>query len=226
LYKGSAAAQIFYVRRFQTLKPQRRMAIRLAIFYYSSTGTNYTLARWAADAAEKAGAEVRIRKAAELAPQSAIDANPAWKKHVADTQDIPVATLDDLSWADAYLFTMPTRYGNVPAQLKQFLDGSGPLWQKGALANKAVSAMCSAMNAHGGQEQTILALYTTMYHWGSIVVAPGYTDAVLYKAGGNPYGTSVSVDEKGNMQPDVKDAVTYQTRRLVDVATWLQKGKV
>ena len=95
------------------------MAIKVAIIYYSSTGANYQLSQWAAESARQEGAEVKIVRAAELAPQSAIDANPAWKKHVDATRDVPVVTMDDFDWADVYIFSIPTRYGNVPSQIKQ-----------------------------------------------------------------------------------------------------------
>lgn len=199
--------------------------IKLAVIYYSSTGTNYTLAGWAKEGAEAAGAEVKILKVPELAPQAAIDSNPAWKAHAEETKDVPTASLDDLEWADAYIFSIPTRFGNLPSQMKQFLDTAGGLWAQGKLANKVVSAMSSAQNPHGGQEQTVLSLYTTMYHWGCIVAAPGYTDQSLFVAGGNPYGTSVSVDQDGNMKEDVRDAVMYQAKRTVTVADWVKKGQ-
>lgn len=195
--------------------------VKTAVIYYSSTGTNYKLAKWAAESAEQEGAEVRIRKVRELAPDAAIASNPAWKKHAEATRDVQEVSLDDLEWADAVIFSAPTRYGNLPAQMKQFLDSTGPLWQKGKLVNKVITAMTSAMNPHGGQESTLLALYTTMYHWGAIVVAPGYTDQVLYAAGGNPYGTSVAVDMEGNMKGEVKEAVFHQAKRAVTVASWI-----
>lgn len=192
--------------------------VKTAIIYYSSTGVNYQLSQWAAESAEQEGAEVRIRKVKELAPQEAIDENPAWKEHAEETKDVEEATIDDLEWADAIIFSAPTRYGNVPAQMKQFMDSTGPLWQEGKLVNKVVTGMTSAMNVHGGQEQTLLALYATMHHWGSIVVTPGYIDETSYGAGGNPYGTSVSADMEGNMQEDVKDAVFSQAQRVIDIA--------
>lgn len=200
--------------------------IKLAIIYYSSTGTNYQLAQWAAESAKNIGAEVRIRKVEELAPPEAIKSNPLWKKHAEATKDVKVVNLDDLEWSDAILFSMPTRFGNLPSQMKQFLDSTGPLWSEGKLTNKIVSGMTSAINPHGGQEATLLSLYTTMYHWGTIVVTPGYTDPVFAKAGGNPYGTSVSVDpESGKMKDDVKGAVMQQTKRVLEVAAWLKKGE-
>ena len=198
--------------------------IKAAVIYYSSTGANHRMAEWAAQGAEEAGADVRVRKVKELAPESAINTNPAWKKHVAETQNVEVAKLEDLEWADVIIFSAPTRYGNVPAQMKQFLDMAGPLWMEGKLVNKVVTAMSSAENPHGGQEATILALYTSMFHWGALVVTPGYTNPVLFKAGGNPYGTSVSVDGEGNMKEDVREAVVHQAKRAVTTALWLIKG--
>ncbi|MCG3087896.1 NAD(P)H:quinone oxidoreductase [Sporosarcina cyprini] len=192
--------------------------VKTAIVYYSSGGTNYQLAKWAAEAAKEAGSEVRILKAAETAPQAAIESNPAWKANVEATKDVPEVKPEDLEWADAIIFSVPTRFGNMPGQMKNFLDTTGGLWAKGKLANKAVSAMSSAQNPHGGQEATILSLYTTMYHWGAIVVAPGYTDPVTFGAGGNPYGTSVTVGQDGKMIEDVQAAVKHQAKRTVQVA--------
>lgn len=198
--------------------------VKLAIIYYSSTGTNYQLAKWAEEGAKEAGAEVRVRKVRELAPHEAIEANPAWKAHLEETKDVEEATLDDLEWADAFIFSTPTRFGNIPSQMKQFLDTTGGLWAQGKLANKVVSAMASAQNPNGGQEQTILSLYTTMYHWGAIVVAPGYTDPSIFTAGGNPYGGSVTVDQDGNILDDAKEAVQHQAKRTVTVASWVKQG--
>lgn len=193
------------------------MKTKLAIIYYSAYGTNLQLATWAKEEAERLGSEVRLLQVQELAPASVINNQPAWKANVEATKDIPVATSDDLNWADAILFSMPSRFGNMPSQMKQFLDMQGGLWGKGALVNKFVSAMSSAQNPHGGQEATILNFYTTMFHWGAIVVTPGYGDQAFFKAGGNPYGTSVSVAQDGTMVEDVKDAVLAQTKRLLEV---------
>lgn len=198
--------------------------VKLAIIYYSSTGTNYKLAKTAEEAAKETGAEVKLVKVPELAPAEAINGNPAWKAHLEETKDVPTATLDDLVWADAYIFSVPTRYGTVPSQMKQFLDTTGGLWSEGKLANKVVSAMTSASNPHGGQEQTILNLYTIMFHWGAIVAAPGYTDDSIFAAGGNPYGTSVTADQEGNWKEDVTAAVKHQAKRTIQVANAVKKG--
>ncbi|QNF31994.1 NAD(P)H:quinone oxidoreductase [Adhaeribacter swui] len=197
--------------------------VKLAVIYYSATGTNYQLAQWAAEGGQQAGAETKVLKVKELAPAENIAQNPAWQAHIEATKDVPQVSLNDLEWADAIIFSMPTRYGNLPAQLKEFLDSTGGLWSQGKLANKVVSGMTSAQNPHGGQESTLLALYNTMYHWGAIVAAPGYTDAVLFAAGGNPYGTSVAVDREG-MKTDVREAVIHQAQRTVTVAGWVKQG--
>ena len=198
--------------------------VKLAIIYYSSNGTNYQLAKWAEEAANEYGAEVKVLKVPELAPQAAIDSNPAWKAHAEATKDVPVATPDDLAWADAIIFSTPTRFGNVASQMKQFLDTTGGVWAEGKLVNKVVSAMSSAGNPHGGQEATIKSLYVSMMHWGAIIVPPGYTDKSIYVGGGNPYGTSVTVDGEGKMVEDVKEAVKHQAKRTLMVAEWIKKG--
>ena len=199
--------------------------LKLAIIYYSSTGTNYQLAQWAQEAAREAGVgEVRLHKIKETAPKEAIEANKDWKKHLQETKDVPEATMDDLEWADVYVFSAPTRYGNLPSQFKQFIDMTGELWFSGKLANKVVTGMTSASNVHGGQESTLLSLYKTMFHWGAIVAAPGYTDKAIFEAGGNPYGVSVT-DGKAELNQETKAAVNHQVKRALQLASWINAGK-
>jgi NAD(P)H dehydrogenase (quinone) len=192
---------------------------KLAIIYYSSTGTIHGMAERLAAAGEKAGAEVRLRQVAELAPAEAIASNAAWSQHFDDTKDEPKASADDVVWADAVLFGTPTRYGNVASQLKQFLDTLGPQWSQGLLANKAYAGFTASMTAHGGQESTLLALYNTIYHFGGLVVAPGYTDPLKF-ADGNPYGVS-HVTGGNNDAPLTETenaALDHLAQRLVWVA--------
>jgi NAD(P)H dehydrogenase (quinone) len=191
--------------------------VRLAVVYYSTYGTNHQMAEVAVDAAKAAGAEVRLRKVRETAPAEAVTGQPAWKAHAERTAHVTEASADDMEWATAYLFSSPTRYGVSASQLRAFIDSLGGLWAKGKLANKAVTAMTSAQNPHGGQESTILGLYTTMMHWGAIIVAPGYTDPSIYAAGGNPYGVSVTVSA-GPLSEEVKAAIRHQAKRLVEFA--------
>jgi NAD(P)H dehydrogenase (quinone) len=146
------------------------MAIKVAIIYYSATGITYRLARAVEEGASEAGADVRLRKVRELAPDEAIASNQGGAAHRLEFQHVVEATLDDLAWADALIFGTPTRYGLPTAQLKQFLDTTGPLWVKGALVNKICSAFTSSGTAHGGQETTIVNINTTFYHWGAIIV--------------------------------------------------------
>jgi NAD(P)H dehydrogenase (quinone) len=198
--------------------------VKLAVIFYSMGGTNYQLAKWAEEGAKEAGAEVKVLKVQELAPDSIIERNEVWKNTVEATKNVPIATGDDIEWADAVIFSVPTRFGNMPSQMKQFLDIQGGLWATGKTVNKVVSAMTSAQNPHGGQEATLLSLYTSMMHWGAIIAAPGYTDPVLFGAGGNPYGTSVTVSQDGKMIEDVQAAVKHQAKRTVTVAEWVKKG--
>ena len=190
-------------------------SVRLAIVYYSTYGTNHQMAEVAAEAARGTGAEVRLRKVRETAPEGVVAGQDAWRAQAEKTADIVEATPDDLVWANAYLFSAPTRYGVSASQLRAFIDTLGPLWMKGTLANKAVSAMTSAQNPHGGQETTLISLYTTMMHWGAIIVAPGYTDPAVFASGGNPYGTTAVA---GQVTEEIKASIRHQARRLVDFA--------
>jgi NAD(P)H dehydrogenase (quinone) len=200
------------------------MATRLAVVYYSATGSVHALAEAVADGARSAGAEVRLRRVPELAGEEAIDANPAWRSYVDATKyRVAEATLADLEWADAYAFGTPTRYGLPSAQLKQFLDRTGSQWQARVFVGKPATSFTSAQNQHGGQESTILALNNVFYHWGCLIVAPGYSDPVLLAAGGNPYGTSSGGDE-GAPAPAVLVAARYQGRLVADVANRLAAG--
>jgi len=187
------------------------------VIYYSATGNVYRLAQAIEEGAREAGAEVRFRKVHELAPEEAIKSNQGWSDHALMTEDVPEAQLDDLEWADAYILGTPTRFGNVSAQLKQFIDTAGGLWFQGKLADKVASGFTSSQNAHGGQESTLLSLYNVFAHWGAIVVTPGYTDPVLFEAGGNPYGAS-STEEPNEQE---LAAARYLGHRVAEKAALL-----
>lgn len=197
--------------------------VHAAIIYYSATGTVHALARAAAEGAERAGADVRLRKVAESAPPEAIGARPEWARHVRDTAGVAGADLADLDWADVVLFGTPARFGNVAAQLKAFIDTTGPLWLRGALADKVYSAFTASNTAHGGQEATLLALGNVFHHWGGIIVPPGYTDPVQFRSG-NPYGTS-HVAGDGPPGEVALQAAAYQARRAVRTAAALKAGR-
>ena len=191
--------------------------VRLAIVYYSTYGTNHQMADIAAAAAKEAGAEVRVRKARETAPQEVVAGQAPWKAHAEATAHVPEASLADMEWANAFLFSAPTRFGTAASQIRAFIDTLGPLWATGKLANKAASAMSSAQNPHGGQETTVQTLNATFMHWGCILVPPGYTDPITFQSGGNPYGVTVTAG-KEPISDDVKAAIRHQARRLVEFA--------
>jgi NAD(P)H dehydrogenase (quinone) len=195
------------------------MSVKLAVIYYSSTGTVDAMARRAAAIGEKTGAEVRLRQVQELAPDKAIDSVEEWREHVEATAAEPTATADDIVWADAVLLGSPTRFGNVASQLKNYLDSLGPQWGQGQLADKVYAGFTSSQTDHGGQESTLLALYNTIHHFGGIIVAPGYTDPLKF-ADGNPYGVG-HVTGPDNAEPvgDVTEAaLDHLVERVLDVA--------
>ncbi|MGW1158658.1 NAD(P)H:quinone oxidoreductase [Streptomyces sp. NPDC002513] len=198
--------------------------VKLAVIYYSSTGFSAEIAKEISAAAEKAGAEVRLLKAAELAPEAAIASNEAWAAHAAASAGIPVATPADVEWADAVIFGSPTRFGNIASQLKQFIDTLGGLWAQGKLANKVYSGFATTATTHGGQESTLLALYNSIHHFGGIIVSPGYTDPVKF-IDGNPYGTS-HVDAQGNnpIGDTTRNAARHQAERVIQIAAALKAG--
>jgi NAD(P)H dehydrogenase (quinone) len=161
---------------------------------------------------------VRIRHVEELASEQLISQNQYWGRHRSEVEDEPDASLEDLEWADGVAFGTPTRFGNVAAQLKQFMDQAGRLWQEGKLADKVATAFTASMTTHGGQESTILALNNTLYHWGMLILPLGYTVREVFAAGGNPYGTSYTSGR--SLVPDEKALAVarYQGQRLARYA--------
>ncbi|WP_166344898.1 NAD(P)H:quinone oxidoreductase [Phytoactinopolyspora limicola] len=198
-------------------------AVKVAVIYYSSTGNVYALANGAAEGAEKEGAEVRLRRVAELAPSEVVAAKPEWAGHADATRHIQEAGVNDLIWADAVLFGTPTRYGAMASQLKQFIDTTGPIWEKGLLADKVYSAFTSTYTQHGGQESTLLSLYNVVYHWGGVIVPPGYTDPVQFELG-NPYGTAHISAEGAPTEVHLR-TVRYQGARVAAMARALVQGR-
>ena len=200
------------------------MSVKVAIVYYSATGTLQAMAERLEQAAVAAGAEVRRRHVTEIAPQEAIESNPAWAEHVVAVADEPKASVDDLVWADVVLFGSPTRYGNVTSQFQQLVDATGPAWSQGQLADKVYGAFTASQTLHGGQESTLLAILRQVAHFGGILVPPGYTDPVKF-VDGNPYGVSHATGANndaplGEPQLDALDHLAERTiriaRRLVE----------
>ena len=204
------------------------MTPNVAVIYYSATGSVHRVAEAIAEGAVEAGAEVRLRRVRELAPEEAIASNPVWQAHRDRVQDaVEEASLDDLVWADGIALGSPTRFGNPASQLRQFIDTAGGLWMSGALVDKVGTSFTAAGTLHGGMEATILALNNTFYHLGMIIVAPGYTDPVIHAAGGNPYGSAFHGGPNGvhEMSPELTAAARYQGGRLAKVAALMASAR-
>lgn len=178
----------------------------VAVIFHSRSGTIYTLARAAAHGAARRGARVRLLRVADDEP-----VRP-------DIGRIPTASLGDLRWADGIVFGSPTYYGNVSFPIKRFIDGTTSMWTRGELADRAVAGLTSATSRYGGQEATLLALYHSMYHWGSLIVAAGHADPLLAGDGANPYGVSVPALDDGSVSARGQDAAAALGARLADVA--------
>src|SRR6266568_2274541 len=202
------------------------MEARVSVIYYSATGNVHGLAGAVAEGAEQAGAEVRLRHVEELASELMISQNQYWGRHRSQVAGAPVAILDDLEWADGVAFGSPTRFGNVAAQLKQFIDQAGRLWQEGKLADKVATAFTSSQTTHGGQESTILALNNTLYHWGMVILPLGYTVQEVFAAGGNPYGTSFTSGHTVTGPDELALALArYQGQRLARYASVIAEAR-
>jgi NAD(P)H dehydrogenase (quinone) len=192
---------------------------KLAVIYYSATGHGTSMAKRVATAAETAGAEVRVRHVAETRDPASFAQNPAWTANYEATKDLPLASGDDIIWADAVILGSPTRFGSVASQMRGYLDSLGGLWAEGKLADKVYAAFTSTNTAHGGQETTLLTLYITLMHFGGIIVPPGYTDQLKY-IDGNPYGASLIADHDNINKFDdaTSNALDHLAKRVVAVA--------
>ncbi|TDU02187.1 NAD(P)H dehydrogenase (quinone) [Streptomyces sp. 846.5] len=194
------------------------MQPRIAVIYFSSSGVIAEIARHLADGARTEGAQVRVLALRE-------EAEPGEAQRAAD-RGLPEPGLEDLDWADGLLLGTPTRFGNIAARLKQFLDTSSPLALNGRLADKPVTGFTSASLPNGGQEAALLALYHTMFHWGSLIVPTGYTHPALRRIGGNPYGLSVTAPSNGALTPDQIEAAQFVGCRITRLARWREAARL
>ncbi|MGB3771567.1 MAG: NAD(P)H-dependent oxidoreductase [Rhodococcus sp. (in: high G+C Gram-positive bacteria)] len=192
---------------------------KLAILYYSSTGHGTAMAAELEKAAEAAGAEVRVRHIAETRDPSTFADNEAWTANYEATKDLEAATGDDIVWADGVIFGSPTRFGSVAGPFQTFFDSLGGFWAQGQLANKAYAAFTSSQTLHGGQETTLSNLYTSLMHWGGIIVAPGYTDGLKF-VDGNPYGVGhvTGAENKNDLDDATRNALEHMATRVVTIA--------
>ena len=156
------------------------------ILYSSRGGRTAALARQAARGVESAGAEARLRTVPPVAPATTATIPPV------PDDGPPYATIDDLIAADGLLLGSPTRFGNMAAPLKHFLDSTSELWLSGRLVDKPAGVFTSTSSAHGGQESTLLSMQLPLLHHGMVIVGVPYTEAALFetRTGGSPYGAS------------------------------------
>lgn len=202
--------------------------MRIAVIYYSMTGSVYRLAEAVSEGARQAGADVRLRKVHELVPDAVLAQNPDAEKAQELQSRVPEATTEDLEWADGIALGSPTRFGNVSGQLKNFLDQTGGLWVQGKLVGKAVGFFTGANTMHGGHESTILAMSTFAYHHGLIIVPASYAIKAVgtTTTGGGPYGPT-ELSMKGiELSQDERAIAKAFGQRLAEVAALLAREPV
>lgn len=197
---------------------------KVLVLYYSSYGHIEQMAYAVAEGAKSAGADVDVKRVPELVPEEV-----AKKSGFKLDQKAPVATVDELPNYDAIIFGSGTRFGNVTAQLRNFMDQTGGLWMKGALVGKVGSVFTSSATQHGGQESTILTFIPTLLHQGMVVVGLPYAFqgqmGVDEIKGGSPYGASTITDGDGSRQPSAVEleGARYQGRHVAQIAAKLAK---
>ena len=173
---------------------------KVLVLYYSSYGHIETMAGAVADGAREAGATVDIKRVPELVTPEVAKAS-----HFKTDQAAPVAEVSDLADYDAIIFGVPTRFGNMAAQMKNFLDQTGGLWAQGKLIGKVGSVFASTATQHGGQESTILSTHTVLLHHGMVIVGLPYAwqgqTIVSEITGGSPYGASTIAGGDGSRKP-------------------------
>ena len=196
---------------------------KVLVLYYSSYGHIETMAQAVAEGARSAGADVAIKRVPETVPEAV-----AKSSHFKLDQAAPLATVDELPNYDAIILGVPTRFGNMAAQMKNFLDQTGGLWFAGKLVGKVGSVFTSTATQHGGQESTILSTHTVLLHQGMVIVGLPYAWQGQMRldeiTGGSPYGASTIAGGDGSRQPSANelDGARYQGRQIAETAAKLR----
>jgi NAD(P)H:quinone oxidoreductase type IV len=203
------------------------MTVKVQVVFYSMYGHIYQMAEAIAEGArEVAGAGVSIHQVAELMPEEVLEKSGA-KAARAAFAHIPVASVEQLAQADAIIFGTPTRFGNMCAQMRNFLDQTGSLWMNGGLIGKVGSVFTSTASQHGGQETTITSFHTTLLHQGMVIVGVPYSEQGLLKmdevSGGTPYGATTLAKGDGSRQPSENELsiARFQGRHVAQIAAKL-----
>ena len=199
----------------------------ILVVFYSRDGSVEALAKAIGEGAREAGAEVRLRRVADIVSPEVMSRVPGWeersKKMLAE---YGVPTPADAEWADGIIFGTPTRFGNASAELKAFIDSLGGLWFQGKLNGKAAGAFTSTGGPHGGNESTVISLYNPMAHLGFIIVPNGYTHGKILQGHGTPYGAS-STSGQNSAPPtaDELEVARHQGARVTSVAAALKAAR-
>jgi len=204
------------------------MAKKVKVVFYSMYGHVYKMANAiVAGAEEVAGTEVSLFQVPELMSDEALEKSGALESRKSFAH-VPIMTPDQLADADAIIFGTPTRFGNMAAQMRNFLDQTGGLWMKGALVGKVGSVFTSTGTQHGGQETTITSFHTTLLHLGMVIVGVPYSESRLMNmdeiTGGTPYGASTLAGADGSRQPSENELAIarFQGRHVAEIASKLK----
>lgn len=205
------------------LAKETNSVVRIQVIFYSMYGHIYKLAEAVAEGARQvANADVTLLQVPELVPDAALEKSGAKAARQAFAQ-IPLARVDQLAEADAIIFGTPTRFGNVCAQMRNFLDQTGGLWVKGGLVGKVGSVFASTGTQHGGQETTITSFHSTLLHHGMIIVGVPYTCQGLVNmqeiTGGTPYGATTLAGADGARVPSGNelDVARFQGKHVAEI---------
>jgi NAD(P)H dehydrogenase (quinone) len=204
--------------------------MKIQVIFYSMYGHVYRLAEAVAEGARQVGgADVSLYQVAELVPEAALEKSGAKAARQAFAH-VPFAKPDQLPDADALIFGTPTRFGNMAAQMRNFLDQTGGLWVKGSLIGKVGSVFASTGTQHGGQETTITSFHTTLLHQGMIIVGVPYSEPGLTVmneiTGGTPYGATTLAGSDGKRQPSENELgiARFQGRHVAEITARLVRG--
>lgn len=207
------------------------MKAKVQIIFYSMYGHIFKMAEAIAQGArEVSDVDVELYRVTELIPDNILEQSGA-KAAQKTFAHIPLAKPEQLASADAILFGTPTRFGNMCAQMRNFLDQTGGLWMKNALVGKVGSVFASTGTQHGGQETTITSFHTTLFHLGMIVVGVPYAEAKLTNmaeiTGGTPYGATTLAGAAGDRSPSENELAIarYQGKHVAEIAKTLKIGK-
>lgn len=206
------------------------MPAKIQIVFYSMYGHIYTMAEAIAEGAREAGeVDVQLYQVPELMPDDVLEKSGA-KGGRAAFAHVPIIKPDQLAEADAIIFGTPTRFGNMAAQMRNFLDQTGSLWMKGKLIGKVGSVFSSTASQHGGQETTITSFHTTLLHHGMVIVGAPYSEQRLLRmdeiSGGTPYGATTITAGDGSRQPSENELAIarFQGRHVAQIARKLAAG--